>query len=214
MKKILTFSLIAVSLAAANMSYASPYIGFGLGYTSAKITSHEVNTGTSINTKATSSLDGFNSLLFAGYNRRFKSLDDFNLGGEVNFTGYDVSSSWHNIGSTGNIKNELIYSYGIDILPGFYIADNVNLFVIGGYQNGYFKFKQNGANTTYNKKKTLGAYDFGLGTNITLANNFALRLMYKYTRFGGTKIRVGDTFTATKKPQSNQFVIGIIYNFV
>ncbi|OGT30650.1 MAG: hypothetical protein A3E87_06725 [Gammaproteobacteria bacterium RIFCSPHIGHO2_12_FULL_35_23] len=212
MKKWLLISGItcgAMTLSA--VSEAAPYVGFNIGYTSTKVTSHAV--GNNINTSDNSSLDGFNGGLLAGYRYKF-NFDQFNLAAQANVTGYNASSSAHNSGSA-TLKESLYYSYGLDLLPGFYIADNVDLYGIVGYQNGTFKFKRSASdNTSYNKTDSLGGYDLGMGTDITLDNNFALSINYKYINYGSDKIKVsGSNFYDKKEPRSNQFLLGILYYF-
>ena len=59
----------------------------------------------------------------------------------------------------------------------------------------------------------MGGYDLGLGTDITLENNFALTLNYKYTNYGSDKITVSSSFYDKKRVTSNQFNIGVLYYF-
>jgi opacity protein-like surface antigen len=211
MKK-LNIALLAAALSAAALTVqASPYIGLNIGYTNGLFTNKTTNTGVAV--KSSTGTDGLDGAVFAGYAHKFGE-NSFNLAAEVNAETYRMSNSNYR-STTLTEKRHLKYSYGLDILPGFYISKAINLYVMIGFQQGRFKFSRNLAGSTstdYNKQVRLAGYDAGIGTNFILANNFALRFTYKYTQYSGEKVRKA-AMTDRITPRNGQFNLGIMYTY-
>ncbi len=208
MKKKLATLAIATSLIGS--AQAAPYVGFLFGYADTKVKSNITSPSA---VRGDASMNGWNGGLLVGYRHKF-NFDQFNLAAEANFMAYDNSIGWHNVGPYA-LKAEQSYSFGIDLLPGFYIAKNVNLYGIVGYANGNFRFRNNGAGITadsFNKRRSLSGLDVGAGMNVTLANNFALNLNYKYYNYNSTTITQGN-LKEKDSPTTNQFNVGVIYYF-
>jgi len=201
MKK-LTLTAVA-TLFCTGTVYAGPYIGANIGYTNAnfKVSTPSVS--------ATNSDGSLNGGLFGGYEFHFSGK--FFLAGEVNINGYGIDASYRN-NNLGSLHYEENYTYGLDILPGFFISQDAKLFLIGGVQAGSFKFKNEYAGYNFTKDRTLGAWDYGLGTDLILTDSFTLRLDYKYIDFNSTHITYGS-WDEKIAPANNQFNLGIIYKF-
>lgn len=206
-KTLLTLALTTSLIGAAQ---AAPYVGFLFGYSDTKIKSKISSTTPA---RGNASMDGWNGGLLVGYRHKF-DFDQFNLAAEANFMSYSNDIGWHDVGAYA-LKSSQDYSFGIDLLPGFYIAKNVNLYGIVGYTNGSFRFRNNGSNVSansFNKRRNLNGADIGAGMNVTLANNFALNVNYKYYAYSSTTIKQGS-IQDKESPTTNQFNVGVIYYF-
>lgn len=202
MKKLSSLVVGLTAICASSYGFAMPYIGANLGYTNAQFNN---KTG---ETNRTISDGGFDAGVLGGYEYKF---DSFYLAGELNYTGYNVEASDKNY-SLGSLKYYLNSSYGLDVIPGFYIDKNVKLFVMGGWQGGNFQFKNQYDGNDYSKNRTLGAWDLGLGTDLVLNDSFTLRLAYKYTDFNTSHVST-DTWDEKISPTTNQFNLSILYRF-
>ena|SRR3990167_45828 len=202
MKKIMLVCASAASLGLMGSVLAQPYIGASVGYAN---TVFKSITGTT-NTHQGNS--GFDAGVLAGYEYKF---DAFYLAGDVNLTGYNIKEKYTNTG-LGSLTYQYNSSYGVDIYPGFYLNNDVKLFVLGGYQVGNFQFKNNFAGNSYSTSKSLGGWDLGLGSDVVLNDHFTLRLAYKWIGYSSMR-STSPNWNEQITPTSNQFNLSILYRF-
>jgi opacity protein-like surface antigen len=212
MKRIFILSLAATSLCSLGQVSAAPYLGFLAGYANTTINTQKTAT-TSNDVTGNHAVNGFAGSLYLGYRHTFAA---FNLAGELFGTYYgDTSAERISSTSTRN-KYGLKVGYGIDLLPGFTIAKNINLFAILGVQSTQFTFKRTSSSAStenFDKNKTLSGIDLGVGTEFTLTDRFSLRMTYKYTAFQSTTLKPSSSYREKFSPRTNLFGVGIVYHY-
>jgi|GEM_PF-1715783 outer membrane immunogenic protein len=211
MKKTLLALLVVALGSSSAFALSGVYVGANVGYANGLFNNRVANTGAV--SKTSTGIDGFAGGIFAGYAYQFEP-NPFNVAAEINLQAYRLNNMAKS-SSTQTDKQTLNYSSGIDLMPGFYISKTINLFGVLGYQQGQFRFSRNvfvNNTTDYSETTNLSAWDVGFGTSFILANNFALRLIYKYTQYGSKTFR-RTNFTQKITPRNGQFNLGVTYTF-
>ena len=113
-------------------------------------------------------------------------------------------------------------SYGVSLLPGFLMTENVVLYGRIGAERGYFKYsehkiKPNGANGI-TETKWLNGIRYGIGMATELSKTLQLQLEYNriayQTYFDNTYPLAPDVVRIIKlTPKSNQMELSLVYNF-
>jgi len=229
LKRIIYAGLISLSLVSA--SYANDfYIGAGIGHQTATIDKklsittpdnsyryykhdHQPSTGTLGN-------------IFTGYEWNF---DRFYLATELNaslsslkYHGYFTETE-DGINNTSEATYTLRNSYGLSLLPGYQVSDNVLLYGRIGYVKGNFKYAEYKTNTGEGERgvtehEWLNGIRYGLGINTSLSKNIALRLEYDQTRYGTYKdstfpMPSGQFRQIDLTPFVNQAELDLVYKF-
>jgi opacity protein-like surface antigen len=159
---------------------------------------------------------GWDGGLFLGYGKYL--TDIFYLGGEV--FGYWSGASTNmsiNVANLGSIKGTLDAngSYGLALLPGVKINQTTLAYLKGGYvwsnihTNGQV-FNASGV-ATYSdpKDRNVNGWEFGVGMETLLVDNWSLRADYTYVDYnngGHHNVLTG------LNPKDNVFQVGVVYH--
>lgn len=153
-----------------------PYVGFGLG------TRYNV-----LNSSTHPSYSGFEGTVLAGYATSFQQL----------YTGFElyVQDSVRMLSyptAIGSARSTV--SYGVSVLPGYLISDNVL---------GYVKLGAVRTRFTHNSTDVTGART-GLGFQTALNNNWDIRGEWDYTFYRKINVSAG-------LPRTQEFNISLLY---
>src|SRR3990167_1917753 len=147
--------------------------------------------------------------LFVGYGQYFNDI--YYLGGEVfgNYSGADQSYSLTDTG-TYNSKVEARGGYGISVLPGVKLNDA---------SFGYVRLCYNWSNlkttestdipTSGNKSNTSGGFNYGVGIETLVYENWSVRGEYTHTGYNSFTSALNTSIN----PSDNQFMLGVLYHF-
>lgn len=159
--------------------------------------------------------------LYAGIAQK---IDSFSIGLEANANGYTGKSKNElTIGTkTYSTQDQLLYSAGLSILPGIYIASNNMLYVRGGAVMGHFKGDSDGdayitGNTGSFSKNDLG-FVTGIGLSSRFTKHMSLRAEYDYSQYKtfsktSHSDQAGANVLTKYKPKSSTFLVGVAYHF-
>jgi len=179
------------------------YAGVQVGYDSYRVRESISTSGATANPVINAT--GFVGGLLAGYGRY---MDNFYLGGEifVNQSGADSSFSITDatIG-TYTSKFTARTAYGLGILPGVRLNDTSLGYIRLGYNWSKLKLQEPGTS----KSNTSGGFNYGLGLETLLVDNWSLRTEYSHTDYNSFSTALGTNV----KPADNQFMLGLLYHF-
>jgi len=161
---------------------AAPYIGLSVG-------PRVVITG------APSAYTGLEGTLSAGYGALLSPA--FYLAGEI-FVGDSANlKDFKTVGATGTLVGpRTSWSYGLDIIPGYLITNDVLGYLRAGVVRT--RFSDIGTNKT--------GWQVGIGGQTTFMPNWDLRGEYVYSQYNRT--------TQLGRPLSHQFNLGVVYKFI
>lgn len=160
--------------------------------------------------------------LFVGYGKYLTDL--FYLGGEVfaNYNGSDntiFSTSTPSLNLTSNAKFEVNGSYGLALLPGIRLNDTTLGYIRLGWNWANLKASANVNNngTIYRSStsNTSNGFNYGLGMETLLVDNWSLRTEYSHTGYSSfsTGRHNNSSVRTSINPSDNQFMLGLIYHF-
>lgn len=176
------------------------YIGAGPNY----------GFGTSVSNWGTSQrfrqgMRGWGGQLLGGYDYRLPNRR-FYLGANMFFQFNDINSRGTTVANTyGHI--DLDYLWGVVAEPGYVPADNVHLYARIGAAYGWFEL-ENSVPTTNDYSKF--GFLLGVGSEVALSQNFALRGDYTFYNFG--KEQSGNP-SAIVRPFYGIFGLTLTYHF-
>lgn len=111
----------------------------------------------------------------------------------------------------------------LNLLPGYFIENNVGIYGKIGAAKGSFKYSEykddeTRSNFGVTERESLYGFVYGLGALLPLQKNLKLRLEYDrilYQTYTNNTFPIapGQIRTIKFKPTSNQFKIGLIYYF-
>ncbi len=191
------------------------YLGAQAGYDAYRV--RQSMSGASFNATNINNITGWVGGLFVGYGQ---FINNFYLGGEVlgNYNGSNpnVFTTGDNDGDSFTQKMQVKGTWGVSILPGVKIADNVLGFLRLGYDWTKFNSKftavdAGGPSTSGSTNKTIGGWDAGLGLETVLVDNWSLRTEYNHIWYNSTSI-VGGPFSDNANISDNQFMLGVVYH--
>lgn len=192
------------------------YLGGQVGYDSYRV--RESVSGpdvTDLSTSGVFNATGWVGGLFLGYGQMLSDM--FYLGGEIfgNVSGADdtvLSVSDPDEPLSGTQKFEVNGSYGLALLPGLKLNDATLGYLRFGWNWANLKSKNTitdeGVTVTGNKSNTSNGFNFGLGLETLLVDNWSVRTEYSHTWY--------SSFNAngvSVKPSDNQYMLGVIYHF-
>lgn len=192
------------------------YVGVGAGYDNYSVGTRTsfAFSGATVTGNPGVSANGWLGELFAGYGAYFSDM--YYLGGEV-FVATSGAQQTYSRGLLNNYTNKFTAnnSYGIGILPGIKINDSSLLYVRLGYNWASLKGSDtltvaSGATTASSKSSTQSGFNYGLGLESAVYQNWSLRGEYTYTSYNSFTNALGTKWS----PSDNQFVLGLIYHFV
>lgn len=225
------FVLALIVSCYAGTSFANHYYaGIGVGYDSTNFhkTLQVYENGNTVYDK-TDNLNG-NGLfanLLAGYSWNFGR--HWMLATEVN--GALSSLEYHGNYSDQNLENgssrgkfTIDKSYGLSLLPGYFLTDNVPLYLRLGVVRGNFKYSEyktdlvTGNTHGLTDSQWLTGIKYGVGIAAPVVNNIQLRIEYdciQYNTYTDRKFPMpaGQTRTIKLTPISNLAELDLIYNF-
>lgn len=191
------------------------YVGAQAGYDAFRVR-QGITGGGSLS--MANSLTGWVGGLFVGYGQYF---DNFYLGGEVlgNYSGanQNVFSSGDNDGDTFTQKIKAKGTWGVSILPGLKLNNNVLGFLRLGYDWTKFESTLTGTDTTIpatfsaSNSKTIGGWDAGIGMEALAGDNWSLRTEYNHIWYNNTTAN-GPGISNSINISDNQFMLGLVYH--
>lgn len=221
MKKSYLVSSILICCA-INAHASGFYVGGGIGVDSTSFSQNSY-AGTSGGIGETSydlnGSGGFGTLL-AGY--QYDINNNVFVATELNANLASIKSEHWFSSPTGagsyNGTFTLYQSYGLSVLPGFYVDNNVGLYARLGYSAAELKSSRSyqpgvsGTNYTEQSKWLNGAV-VGLGISAPLTPALALRLEYDYVNYAHFNYITNATQSSSVKTTSNQAQLDLIYKF-
>ena len=167
MKKILFLSLLSMLSTSAYASHL--YVGGQLGLSFLE-TKH-----TSVANSIKHDLGGFGFVGggFVGYDFEFCKMYD--LGVEVFIAGNTAENKVDYIDTDSKVRVHSTYNYGVRVLPGFQLMENVEVHLIAGYTRGNFHIKENTGISRISKTHEANGYQVGGGLTLDMGCHFAWR---------------------------------------
>lgn len=144
---------------------------------------------------------GFGGSIFGGYDLLAMGKMYFGINGFFNFSGVDGSGS----AASTRLQNDIRYSFGAAVEPGYAVASNLNVFGRVGYAGVNMKL-----NAGTSKTETKGSWVFGLGSEFGVTSNIGIRTSYTYYLIGDVK---NVTNTTKIEPSYGEFMVGVNYHF-
>lgn len=223
------FSLSLFALSTICHANEELYIGIGAGPETAIFKQNSVVTepgNFAVVNKTILGGRGFFGSIFAGYAFNLcacsQNLSALYLALEANANLSSVQFKSFNLELDHSNYNNATYklrdSYGLSLLPGFFL--NEGLLVYGRLSYGFGNFY---LNTTENVVPNVNAYfpflRYGLGVRQCFCDNFSIRLEYSWATYKKTNLLGFDPDSSTTKytvtaPKSNRFEIGLSYYFL
>lgn len=218
MKKLRTFGLILFALSTSTPSWASFYIGAGIGPDTVNFSKHATVNNPDTRVLDNESLAGRGVFVtaFGGYAWNCQQLY---LAGEANVNSSSLESESANIEllhhTVSHTAIKIKHNFGLSILPGFLLTDKTLFYGRIGWVQGYLKINSSDS-TLRNSSTTLNGYRLGLGVEQTVYNRFAVRLEWSQLNYDDTTINVLDGTTRKISniwARTNQFEFGVDYRF-
>lgn len=191
------------------------YVGAQAGYDAYRMRASTTNAV--VNSTAVGSLTGWVGGLFAGYGQYF---NNYYLGGELlgNYNGNNQTlTSGNDVGGDSwNVKAKAKGTWGLAVLPGMKLNDTTLGYFRLGYDWTKFESNSSGVNATTTPattfsgsgNKTEGGWDFGLGLETLVYQNWSVRTEYNHVWYGS--FNAGNT---SIDASDNQFNLGVLYHF-
>jgi opacity protein-like surface antigen len=204
------------------------YIGAQAGYDNYRDHEKNVTSAPSYTTYSnTLSANGWLGGLFAGYGR-FVS-DVYYVGGEV-FGNLSSNAKTQNIVTVDPTTTPLTVmntrltgrsSYGASFLPGIKVNDASLVYVRLGYRWTSLRYQAwlNGNGSNYASKSTTeGGFNYGVGIETLLYQNWSMRGEYTHTSYGSFNNTIplfnpGSSASSNVNPSDNLFTLGLNYHF-
>lgn len=191
------------------------YLGAQAGYDSYRIRQSISGVG---EFSSTASATGWVGGLFAGYGQYFSNY--YYLGGELlaNYNGNNQTtfSMVDNDGDSANQKFEAKGTWGISLLPGIKLNDTTLGYVRLGYNWTNFEASDSaadaGVTASGSKSNTEGGFDFGLGLETLVYQNWSVRTEYNHVWYNSFNFNAGPA-SESFDPSDNQFTLGVLYHF-
>lgn len=189
------------------------YVGAQVGYDSYRYRASVSDTAADIAESDVYSANGWLGGLFLGYGQNINEW--FYLGAEAvaNATNAQNTNSITVGAASANDKFQVNNSYGLGILPGVKVTDTLLGFVRLGWN--WANIKLSGTDTTgasASSTKTVNGFNFGLGMETLLKDNWSLRTEFDHTWYNSINLSAGAA-TASVNPSDNQYTLGLIYHF-
>lgn len=215
---LMTFSIN--SIAAAN--FTGPYIGAVAGYNYVPIDYKSYSIEYPATTERTYHLNGPVGGIELGYGYVIKN--NYYVG--IDFIGLlnNVNSTETFAAATSSQKLELTQKnhYGSDLHLGYILQDNILLYGLAGYSQGYFDAKERNVigstfDRTCEKTATLSGLDLGVGAKFSVFSHISIDAKYTYTNYNSFSQRVAVSATSNQNdqylPKSHLFTLGLFYIF-
>jgi opacity protein-like surface antigen len=198
------------------------YLGAQAGYDSYSVgLSRAITVGTTTaNGNPTMSANGAMGGLFAGYGMYWNNF--YYLGAEFfandSAAGKVITTTRNNptVGFTSSSYARVNpgWSYGVSLLPGLKVNDGTLAYLRLGYSRVNFisrdTFASQGLSVSGSSSLWKGAFQYGLGMEAAVYQNFSVRGEYSHAGYGSFK----DNGTGTKfSPSNNEFTVGVAYHF-
>lgn len=193
------------------------YVGAQAGYDAYRVRAS--TTGSTVNASSVGSLTGWLGGLFVGYGQYFSN--DFYLGGELlgNYNGTDqtISSGNDNDGDSWQTKAKAKGTWGLAAIPGLKLNDTTLGYFRVGYDWTKFELNGNaanagGASVSGSKSSTQGGFDFGVGLETLVYQNWSVKTEYNHIWYNS--FNTSNSVTSTSlDPSDNQFTLGVLYHF-
>ena len=188
------------------------YLGAQVGYDSYRVR-QSVNTplDSTLVTNPAIAINGWTGGLFLGYGQYLSSL--FYLGGEIfgNVNGASQTYSISDASGSYSSKFETNGSYGLALLPGLKLNDSSLGYLRLGWKWANLKAQETlgGGAFASSKSNTSNGFNFGVGIDTLLVDNWSVRGDFSHTWFNSFTSSFGTKFN----PSDNLFMLGLEYHF-
>ncbi|MCD6047312.1 MAG: Opacity protein and related surface antigen [Gammaproteobacteria bacterium] len=206
----------------------TPYIGLGFGYDSTDFYKRLYITNSSqteiYDKKDDLAATGVFGNLLAGYQWDFNNfLLATELTGNLSTLKYHAYYSDNEANETSKGNFTISKSYGISVLPGYFILPKVALYAHLGLVRGDFKYseyKDNslGNNIGLTEQQWLNGAKYGIGVLMPVQQKLNLRLQYNHIQYQtftnkNFPVPAGQSRTIKLTPYSNQVELNLTYAF-
>lgn len=234
MKKLLSGAIAATCLLGTTVAFAGGVeppvapsfnndfsIGIGLG---AEALNTQVVTRGAWDDNITSGAEDLMGRIYGNYTYVFGNR--FNLGGEVYFQYENISSAFVPELTVGGISVgsslDLRYRYGIKLMPGYDIANNVRMFLAVGADWAKMRYNfsdvaQRFSGAPANTETTKPGLLLGTGLDVALPHSLSLRAEYDHINNQVWTIDQGSgrfAQNANFKSTANEFLLAVAYHFM
>ena len=163
------------------------------------------------------SVTGWVGGLFVGYGQYFNNY--FYLGGELlgNYNGSNqVTMAFNSDGDTLQQKLQPRGTWGLTLIPGLKLNDaSLGYFRLGydwtNFHSSVSGTDLGGPSFSGSKSSTQGGWDFGLGIETLVYENWSVRTEYNHVWYNSFTNNAAGT-SVTFKPSDNQFTLGAVYH--
>lgn len=223
-----SFILALVQSSVCWSSHENFYIGLGIGPEAATIKQYSTIAQEGNFAVVNNTILGarsFSGSIFAGYNfdlcRLNPTMANLALGLEANFNGSSLKYQSSNLELLHSNFNYAYYklrqSFGLSLLPGFYVSDCTLLYARLGYTIRNFVVATTEI-TIPNINKSISGSRYGLGIEQYFNDCFSLRLDYSFSYYKKTNLLGFDFGSGTGKytsfvPRTSLLEIGLAYHF-
>lgn len=191
------------------------YVGAQAGYDAYRLRNSVTDDGGSFS--SINSATGWVGGLFLGYGQYFNDL--YYLGGEVlgNYNGNSqiIGSGVDAAGGSFSNKVQAKGTWGLALIPGLKLNETTLGYIRLGYDWTNFQFNANGvvAGEAFSgsKSSTQGGFDFGLGLETLVYQNWSVRTEYNHVWYNSMNANGADV-TGSVNPSDNQFTLGVVYH--
>ena len=193
------------------------YVGAQAGYDAYRL--HSSLTTATSSSSTSGSLTGWVGGLFVGYGQYFS--DYYYLGGELlgnyNNNSQTLLSANDSAGNSEFLTGKAKGTWGISLLPGIKMNETTLGYLRLGYD--WTNFQLNSSATvagvgsfSSSKSSTQGGFDFGLGLETLVYQNWSVRTEYNHVWYSSINSSSGST-SGSMSPSDNQFMLGAVYHF-
>lgn len=185
------------------------YIGAQVGYDSYRVRENQSDTigGVAISSNPAVNAIGFVGGVLAGYGQYVN--DYLYLGAEIFINGSDAEEN-HSV-NTYNAKVTANTAWGISFLPGYKLNNDSLLYVRLGYNQTQLKVQESTATLAGSKTNTSSGFNYGLGIETMLYQNWSVRAEYTHTNYNS--FTSGGPFSSKISPSDNQGMFAVLYHF-
>jgi len=195
------------------------YAGIGVGYDSYKATRNTATTlgGVFISSNPPLSSRGVMGNLFLGYGQYFNEIAYLAAEIFVDQSGASMTTTGSNsaVPSVYTSKFSVGTSWGVSLLPGLKMNDSTLFYVRLGYLSARLRAQEYltagaaGASASASQTNWQGAFNWGVGMESDICQNFSARGEYTFSSFNSFNTSLGTKWT----PYNSEYVLSLIYHF-
>lgn len=163
-------------------------------------------------------IEGASSELGLGVNK--KLANNANMGAMIFVSGspidYELTSSSSNANDNYRITHTLKNTWGIRILPGYYLNQDSMIYIPLGLVTSQFQLNSSASNNVASASKNLHGFQAGIGFDHAINNQLHFKIEYLATQYEHFNVDYSSNTQAKKRHyilNTDQFHLGLAYYF-